>query len=60
MKPVVSLRESLSDQPANSSRLRGPTYIGIVAHELAHWYTDDGYANPDVQVLGAVRPGMAP
>ena len=45
-------------RPANSARLRGATYIGVSADELAHWYTDDGYANPDTQVLGAVRPAM--
>jgi hypothetical protein len=43
---------------ANSARLRGPTYIGVSADELAHWFTDEGYANPDTQVLGAVRPAM--
>ena len=43
---------------ANSARLRGLTYIGCVADELAHWFTDEGYANPDTQVLGAVRPAM--
>lgn len=43
---------------ANSARLRGPTYIGVCADELAHWYTDEGYANPDTAVLGAVRPAM--
>lgn len=45
-------------RPASSVKLRGMTYIGIIADELAHWYTDDYYANPDVQVLGAARPGL--
>ena len=43
---------------ANSARLRGLTYIGCCADELAHWFTDDFYANPDTAVLGAVRPAM--
>jgi hypothetical protein len=43
---------------ANSARLRGLTYIGCCADELAHWFTDDTYANPDSAVLGAVRPAM--
>ena len=43
---------------ANSARLRGLTYIGCCADELAHWFTDEGYANPDTAVLGAVRPAM--
>jgi hypothetical protein len=57
---VIELTNNVSIEvrPANSSRLRGPTYIGVSADELAHWFTDDTYANPDVQVLGAVRPAM--
>ena len=43
---------------ANSARLRGLTYIGCCADELAHWFVDDTYANPDTAVLGAVRPAM--
>ncbi len=27
--------------------------------EIAFWWTEDGYANPDVEVLRAVRPAMA-
>lgn len=45
-------------RPASARTLRGPTYIGIIADELAHWHTDDYYVNPDVQVIGAARPGM--
>jgi hypothetical protein len=45
-------------RPANSARLRGITLIGISADEMAHWFVDDTYANPDTQVLGAVRPAM--
>jgi hypothetical protein len=57
---IIELRNNIQIEvrPANSARLRGATYIGVSADELAHWHTDDGYANPDTQVLGAVRPAM--
>jgi hypothetical protein len=42
-------------RPASYRKLRGPTYIGIIADELAFWYTEDGYQNPDVEVLAAAR-----
>ena len=38
--------------------LRGPTYVAVVADEVAFWY-GDGSANPDAEILNAVRPGMA-
>jgi hypothetical protein len=45
-------------RPASFRKLRGPTYIGVIADELAFWYTDSGYANPDIEILAAVRPGL--
>jgi hypothetical protein len=45
-------------RPASFRKLRGPTYIGVIADELAFWYTDSGYANPDIEILAAVRPGV--
>ena len=39
-------------------RLRGPTYICVIADESAFWLTDDS-ANPDTEILNAVRPGLA-
>ena len=44
-------------RPASARSLRGPTYIGIFADELAHWRVDEFYENPDIQVIGAARPG---
>jgi hypothetical protein len=43
---------------ASFRRLRGPTYIAIIADEAAFWPTDDS-ANPDSEILGACRPGLA-
>ncbi len=41
-------------------RLRGPTYIAVIADEAAFWYSDEITANADVEILNAVRPGLAP
>src|SRR5262249_16150390 len=38
---------------------RGPTYVAVIADELAFWYVDAAYANPDVEILNAVEPGLA-
>jgi hypothetical protein len=43
---------------ASSKKLRGPTYTAIIRDELAHWLVDEYYENPDVEVLGAARPGL--
>ena len=45
-------------RPASFRKLRGPTYIGIIADELGFWFTDDNYQNPDVEILAAAAPGL--
>jgi hypothetical protein len=49
---------SIEVRAASFRKLRGPTYIGVVCDELAFWYQDSFYANPDVEILAAVRPGL--
>ena len=44
---------------ASFRRLRGPTYIGIIADEAAYFYSDESAANVDSEILKAVRPGLA-
>jgi hypothetical protein len=44
---------------ASFRRLRGPTYIGVIADEAAFWYSDEFSANTDSEILNAVRPGLA-
>ena len=39
-------------------KLRGPTYIAVIADELAFWFVDDFYVNPDVEILAAAKPGL--
>ncbi len=38
---------------------RGYTLVGAVLDEIAFWPTDEGSAEPDTEVLAALRPGMA-
>lgn len=45
-------------RPASFRKLRGPTFIGICADELGFWYSEDYYANTDVEVLNAARQDM--
>jgi hypothetical protein len=45
-------------RPASFRKLRGPTYVGVIADELAFWFTDASFANPDVEVIAAARPGL--
>jgi hypothetical protein len=45
-------------RPASFRKLRGPTYVAIIADELAYWFTESNYANPDVEVIAAARPGL--
>jgi hypothetical protein len=50
---------SIEVRSASFRRLRGPTYIAVIADEAAFWYSDEFSANTDVEILNAVRPGLA-
>src|SRR5262245_32166482 len=50
---------TLEVRPASFRKLRGPTYVAVIADELAFWYTDSAFANPDVEILNAVEPCLA-
>jgi hypothetical protein len=50
---------SIEVRPASFRKLRGPTYVAVIADEVAFWYVDSAYANPDVEILNAVEPGLA-
>jgi hypothetical protein len=45
-------------RPASFRKLRGPTYVAVIADELAYWFTEANYANPDIEVLAAAKPGL--
>jgi hypothetical protein len=51
-------RVHIEVRPCNFKTLRGPTYIAIVGDEVAFWFTSTDFANPDIEVLAAVRPGL--
>jgi hypothetical protein len=44
---------------ASYRRLRGPSYLAVILDESAFLYADDTSANPDSEILAAVRPGLA-
>jgi hypothetical protein len=44
---------------ADFRRLRGLTFIACIADEMAFWTTTDDSANPDTEILAAIRPGLA-
>jgi hypothetical protein len=44
---------------ASFRRLRGPTYIGCICDEASFWFPDELSANADVEIVNAVRPGLA-
>jgi hypothetical protein len=50
---------SVEVRAASFRRLRGPTYISVIADEAAFWYSDEFSANADTEILNAVRPGLA-
>lgn len=50
---------SIEVRAASFRRLRGPSYIGVIADEAAFWFTDEFSANADVEILNSVRPGLA-
>jgi hypothetical protein len=61
LKESVELRTGVNIEVHTASyrTVRGYTMIGAVLDEIAFWRTDDGSANPDSEVVAALRPGMA-
>src|ERR1019366_3367539 len=51
-------RITIEVRAASFRRLRGPTYIAVVGDESAFWLNENS-ANPDDEILNAVRPGLA-
>jgi len=38
---------------------RGRTFAAVLCDEIAFWRSEEGAANPDVEIIAAVRPGLA-
>ena len=55
---TLTNRVSIEVRSASFRRLRGPTYLAVISDEAAFWHSDES-ANPDVEILNAVRPGLA-
>jgi hypothetical protein len=55
---TLTNRVSIEVRSASFRRLRGPTYLAVICDEAAFWHSDES-ANPDVEILNAVRPGLA-
>jgi hypothetical protein len=57
---TIELKNNINIEvrPASFRKLRGPTYIAVIADELAFWYTEANFVNPDVEILAAARPGL--
>jgi hypothetical protein len=45
--------------PASFRAIRGLSVVSCICDEIAFWWTEESYANPDVEVVRAVRPSMA-
>jgi hypothetical protein len=46
-------------QTASFRSIRGYTVIAALADEIAFWRSDETSANPDSEIIGALRPAMA-
>ena len=39
-------------------RLRGMTCLCVIADECAFWFADETSSNPDVEIIGAIKPAL--
>jgi hypothetical protein len=58
---TLSLKNNVDIEVRSASfrRLRGHTFIAAIADELAFFFADESSANPDSEILAALRPGLA-
>jgi hypothetical protein len=56
---VLTNRITIEVQTASFRSTRGYTCIAALCDEIAYWRSDDGSANPDSEILRALRPAMA-
>lgn len=57
----IELRNGVAIQVGTSDHVavRGPTYSVVIADELCYWPTSLTSASPDVEIVTALRPGLA-
>jgi hypothetical protein len=51
-------RIAVEVRAASFRRLRGPTYVAVIADEAAFWYSDELSNNADTEIINAVKPGL--
>src|SRR3984893_4216327 len=56
---TLSNRVIIEIATASFRTSRGYSFAAVLADELAFWRSDESSANPDVEIMRAVRPGMA-
>jgi hypothetical protein len=56
---TLHARVQIEIHTASFRSTRGYTIVAALLDELAFWPTDEGSAEPDIEVINAVRPGMA-
>jgi len=54
----LSTRVVIEIHTASFRSVRGYTLLAVICDELAFWRSDES-ANPDSEIIGAVRPGLA-
>ncbi len=61
LRDAVELRTGVTIEVHTASyrTTRGRTVVAALADELAFWRTDEGSAEPDAEILAALRPSMA-
>ncbi len=57
----ITLRNRVTVEIATASFrvTRGYTFLAVLADEVAFWRSDETSANPDEEILAAIRPGLA-
>jgi hypothetical protein len=55
----LSNRVVIEITTASFRATRGYSYAAVLADEVAFWRSDETSANPDVEILRALRPGLA-
>ena len=54
----LNTRVDIECRPASFRTIRGGTFVAVIGDEIAFWRSDD-LANPDTEILNAIRPGLA-
>jgi hypothetical protein len=55
----LSTRVDIECRPASFRSIRGGTCCACICDELAFWRSDEVSANPDTEILAALRPSLA-